>query len=53
MRRVLILILLFASLAPAFAAGKGLPFIADDYGKAVAQAKQQSLPIFVECWAPW
>ncbi len=53
MKKVLILILLCASLTPAFAAGKGLPFIADDYGKALAQAKQQNLPIFVECWAPW
>lgn len=53
MKRALILILLSASLTPAFASGKGLPFIADDYGKAVAQAKQENLPIFVECWAPW
>jgi hypothetical protein len=52
-RRVFILILMFTSLMPAFAAGKSLPFIADDYGKALSQAKQKNLPIFVECWAPW
>jgi hypothetical protein len=51
--RAVILTLVFALLTPALEAGKGLPFIADDYGKALAQAKRQNLPIFVECWAPW
>ncbi len=32
---------------------EALPFIADDYGRAVAEAKQRKLPIFVEAWAPW
>jgi len=31
----------------------GLPFIKDDYAKALAEAKQRHVPIFVECWAPW
>jgi len=31
----------------------GLPFINDDYPKALTDAKQQKLPIFVEVWAPW
>ncbi len=31
----------------------GLPFIHDDYPKALAEAKESGLPIFVECWAPW
>jgi len=31
----------------------GLPFIQDDYSKALTQAQQKKLPIFVECWAPW
>jgi hypothetical protein len=35
------------------AATTQLPFIHDDYAKARAQALQQKLPIFVECWAPW
>jgi hypothetical protein len=30
-----------------------LPFIADDYAKALAQARARALPIFVEAWAPW
>jgi hypothetical protein len=31
----------------------GLPFIQDDYAKALAEARQKKLAIFVECWAPW
>ena len=30
-----------------------LPFIEDDYGKALSLARQKKLPIFVEAWAPW
>ena len=30
-----------------------LPFIEDDYGKALSLARQKQLPIFVEAWAPW
>ena len=30
-----------------------LPFIADDYPSALAQARAKKLPIFVEAWAPW
>jgi hypothetical protein len=30
-----------------------LPFIENDYAKAVAVAKSKKLPIFVEAWAPW
>jgi len=30
-----------------------LPFIEDDYPRAVAQAKARKVPIFVESWAPW
>ena len=32
---------------------KGLPFINDDFQKALAQAKQRNLPLFVDVWAPW
>jgi len=32
---------------------KTLPFISDDYSKALSQAKQRHLPLFVEVWAPW
>jgi hypothetical protein len=30
-----------------------LPFIEDDYPKALARAKAESLPLFVDAWAPW
>jgi hypothetical protein len=30
-----------------------LPFIEDDYQKAVTRAKAKNVPIFVEAWAPW
>jgi hypothetical protein len=44
--------------AQAFAAASGeppevLPFIADDYPKALVAARAKALPIFVEAWAPW
>jgi hypothetical protein len=32
---------------------QGLPFINDDFQKALVQAKQRSVPLFVEVWAPW
>jgi hypothetical protein len=31
----------------------GLPFVENDYDKALAQARSQKLPLFVEAWAPW
>jgi hypothetical protein len=30
-----------------------LPFIADDYPKALATARAEKKPIFLETWAPW
>ncbi len=30
-----------------------LPFIEDDYARALAEAKQRNVPLFVEAWAPW
>ena len=33
--------------------GMVLPFIENDYQKAIVQAKEASHPIFVEVWAPW
>ena len=30
-----------------------LPFIDNNYSKAIAEAKQRKLPIFVDVWAPW
>jgi hypothetical protein len=30
-----------------------LPWVEDDYGKALSQARAKDVPIFVEAWAPW
>jgi hypothetical protein len=30
-----------------------LPFIADDYDRALAEAKAKGVPLFVDTWAPW
>lgn len=47
----LIAVALFA--CAALAAHAELPFIENDYKKAVARAKAKNVPIFVETWAPW
>jgi hypothetical protein len=41
-----------AATAPA-KASPVLPFIEDDYARALADAKQRNVPLFVEAWAPW
>ena len=50
-RGALALVLLAAS-APVFASAS-LPFVEDDYPKALAEARARKLPLFVEAWAPW
>jgi hypothetical protein len=30
-----------------------LPFIENDYARAVREASARNVPIFVEAWAPW
>ena len=40
------------SAAPA-ASRSVLPWVEDDYPKALAQARAKKVPIFVEAWAPW
>jgi hypothetical protein len=50
MKRIFSLAILAFAAFNAFAA---LPFIEDDYQKAVARAKAKNVPIFVEAWAPW
>ncbi len=52
MKRLLAVALLVASAAPAFAK-EVLPFIENDFAKAVAQGKAKNEPIFVDTWAPW
>jgi len=39
--------------AVAIAASAAVPFIDDDYPRALAQARARNLPIFLEAWAPW
>jgi hypothetical protein len=59
MRRLapLALLLGLAGAAPATAVDRGdarpLPFIADDYAKALGEARARALPLFIEAWAPW
>lgn len=52
---VLSRLVLVAALAasPGPAARPVLPFIEDDYPRALAEARAKKLPIFVEAWAPW
>ena len=30
-----------------------ITFIEDDWSKALAEARQRDVPLFVEAWAPW
>ena len=52
MRRLLPTLLLVVAAVPAFAK-EVLPFIENDYAKAVARAKTKNVPLFVDAWAPW
>jgi len=45
---ILFLLAICAAATPA-----GLPWINDNYPKALVEGKQRKLPIFVEVWAPW
>jgi flavoprotein len=47
------LLLLLALLATNAIAKEVVPFIDNDYAKALAQAKKANVPIFVDAWAPW
>jgi len=37
----------------AVATAARLPFIEDDYPRALAEARAKKLPLFVDVWAPW
>ena len=55
--RIAPLVLLLALSAPPTHAAPThatvLPFIADDYARALAEARARHVPLFVESWAPW
>lgn len=62
MERLAPLALLLALATPAGASpGAGsdggdtrpLPFLSDDYARALGDARARSLPLFIEAWAPW
>jgi hypothetical protein len=42
-----------AAAAPVPPARSVLPWIEDDYSRALAEARAKKLPIFAEAWAPW
>ena len=44
---------LLLAVAPKPAAAPVLPWIEDDYTRAVTEAKARKIPLFVESWAPW
>jgi hypothetical protein len=50
--RTVLLALVLAAAAPAGAAGP-LPFVSDDYGRALADARARHVPLVVDVWAPW
>lgn len=39
--------------AQASEAPEALPFIENDYARALAEARSKGLPLFVDTWAPW
>ena len=52
--RILGMFLLVSTLAPLAALAKEvLPFIDDDYARALSLSRARHVPIFVEAWAPW
>ncbi|HKD84377.1 MAG TPA: hypothetical protein VKB58_06485 [Terriglobales bacterium] len=55
MRRIFSICAILVVLSPWLAAATkpGLPFIDDDYARALSEAKQRNLPLFVEVSAPW
>ena len=52
LRASLLAVFSFATPAPPPSAAV-LPFIEDNYPRALAEARSKRLPIFVEAWAPW
>jgi len=51
--RTLLAAVLLAAAAPAGAAGTGLPWVRDDYSRALAEARTRKVPLVIDVWAPW
>ena len=51
--RLVIAIIILLSSSTLGATSKGLPFINDNFVKALTEARQRNVPMFVEVWAPW
>jgi tetratricopeptide (TPR) repeat protein len=49
----LLLALLALTAPPGAPLPESLPFIHDDYSRALLEARARKLPLFVEAWAPW
>ena len=43
---------LLAAFGPLLSAAT-LPFVEDDYARALSEARSRRLPLFIEAWAPW
>ena len=52
-RLVLAALVMSAALARAETRAPALPFIENDFDKAMSEAAASAKPIFVEVWAPW
>jgi len=44
---------MFPQIGLLLAVASALPWIENDYGKAIAEAKARQAPLLVEVWAPW
>jgi hypothetical protein len=42
-----------ATISAVPATPSGLPWIEDDYARALSAARSKGVPMFVEAWAPW
>jgi len=49
----LVLVVAYSSIEAAATRAPALPFIENDFDKALAGAKSAGKPLFVEVWAPW
>ena len=50
--RAALFAVVLAAAAPLLAASN-LPFVEDDYARALGEARARKLPLFIEAWAPW